>query len=129
MSTKKIDKFSFEELANRELLKQYNTLLKENKSLQAQIDNRKRVVNKNLKDLLSMIDDMQSHMDELQTACTAANSIKNVIDKDLTTFSLNELDGLLNNIGENDYLSKIDMNFIRKFSKLLEKAQRHQNDY
>lgn len=127
---KKTDKFSFEELANRELLKQYNTLLKENKSLQAQLDNKQRVANKNIKDLLSTIDDMFECMDYLSNACHAANVLKKIVDKDLTTLSLDELMNILDDeIIANDYLEKIDMKLITKFNKLLEKAQRHENDY
>lgn len=121
MSTKKTDKFSFEELANRELLKQYNTLLKENKSLQSQLYNKQCVADKNLKDFYIAVDEMLNLTDELGSTFYAADYLKRITDKALAGYTIEELDRLLQNIP--DYLSKIDRAAVKKFDKLLNKVR------
>lgn len=117
---KKTDKFSFEELANRELLKQYNTLLKENKSLQAQLDNRERVSDKNLKDFRSSVEEMMDLLDSLDMAFDAADHLKELTDKNLASYTIEELNNELQNLP--DYLDKMNITVAKKFRKLLEKV-------
>ena len=118
--TKKTDKFSFEELANRELLKQYNALLKENKSLQAQLDNKQRVANTNLKDFRNSVEEMIDLLDSLDMAFDAADHLKELTDKNLASYTIEELDNELHNLP--DYLDKMNKTVARKFRKLLEKV-------
>ena len=118
--TKKTDKFSFEELANRELLKQYNALLKENKSLQAQLDNKQRVANTNLKDFRNSVEEMMDLLDSLDIAFDAADHLKELTDKNLASYTIEELDNELHNLP--DYLDKMNKTVARKFRKLLEKV-------
>ena len=118
--TKKTDKFSFEELANRELLKQYNALLKENKSLQAQLDNKQRVANTNLKDFRNSVEEMIDLLDSLDMAFDAADHLKELTDKNLASYTIEELDNELHNVP--DYLDKMNKTVAKKFRKLLEKV-------